>query len=279
MRRVNVVLLLTMLTVISANAEAESEFSFECEDFAGVNLNYRMAIINPEVQSPEIIIMYLHGGSGQGSDNSAQLESQAVEDIYNYLSQSGRHARLLAPQAPDGYQWEDELLPALKALADKYNIAGQSECYILGGSMGGYGVWNMLTDYPDYFTGAMPVACNTPKAPAQNYAGPRICSVVGGNDPQRNIDAIQTFFHRLEAADAKGAKLDIEYDWNHRETCEWSFTSQRLDWLFLSGESSISAVYADLSEFQSGLYDTNGYRISDPVPGHIYICCGKKFVY
>ncbi len=216
---------------LTANAQIKNDFSYENENFAGVDLNYRMAVINPDTLKPEIIVIYLHGGSGQGNDNVAQLQSQAVSDISDFLRTAGYHARILAPQAPEGHQWNDELIAALKALSDKYNISGNAQCYILGGSMGGYGVWNMLTAYPGYFAGAMPVACNTPKIAPENYTATRIYSVAGGNDRNRNLSAIQTFFNQLEAIDGEGARLDIEEDWNHRQTCEQSFTPQRLAWL------------------------------------------------
>ncbi len=225
---------MAVLSSLMSNAKRDKEFSYEKEVFEGVSLNYRMSVINSDTQTPETIVVYLHGGSAKGNDNEAQLQTQAVDDIYDFLKDNGYHARMLVPQAPEGQQWEDELLPALKALSDKYKTDESSDCFILGGSMGGYGVWNMLTEYPEYFTGAMPVACNTPRTPAENYSDTRIYSVVGGKDANRNINYIQSFFDRLDECTEKGAKLDIESDWNHRETCEWSFTPQRLEWLIIS---------------------------------------------
>ncbi len=270
---------MAVLTSLMANAETENEFSCENEDFAGVNLNYRMSVINSDIQKAEVIVIYLHGGSARGNDNKAQLQTQAVEDIYNYLKENGYHARILVPQAPDGHQWDDVFLPALKALTDKYSIAEGTESYIFGGSMGGYGVWNMLTAYPEYFSGAMPVACNTPKVLAENYLGTRICSVVGGNDPQRNINAIQSFFNRLDASDGKGAKLDVENDWNHRETCELSFTSQRLDWLFNASGSSINGDCIEPANSFFRIYGLWWNLDNNPISGHIYILGGKKVLY
>lgn len=277
MRIIITTFILTLLPTLMANAGTESEFSYENDDFAGINLNYRMSIINSDIPKPEVIVIYLHGGSAQGNDNKAQLQTQAVDDIYNYLKKNNYHARMLVPQAPEGHQWDEDFIPAMKALSDKYNIAGKSESYILGGSMGGYGVWNMLTAYPEYFSGAMPVACNTPKAPAENYCRTRIYSVVGRNDPQRNINAIQSFFNRLEASNGKGAELDVENDWDHRETCELSFTPQRLNWLFTTGASSITEVYTEALTSFSTIYDIWGHIINNPIPGHIYIIDGKKF--
>ena len=97
--------------------------------------------------------------------------------------------------------------------------------------MGGNGTWNMLTAYPGYFTGAMPVACNTPKSKPEKYVSTKIYSVVGGNDRKRKISDIKSFFRKLEEKDAD-VRLDVENSWGHRQTCEWSFAPERLDWLF-----------------------------------------------
>lgn len=280
----NVIFAIAVSFFLMANAEKENEFSYESGDFDGTRLNYRMAVINSDVHAPENIVIFLHGGSAQGVDNEAQLQTKAVDDIYNFLKDNGYHARLLAPQVPDGHQWEGEYLPAIKALSEKYIIAEGSESFILGGSMGGYGVWNLLTAYPDYFAGAMPVACNTPRIPVENFGATKIYSVVGGRDANRNLDAIQSFFSRLEAISLKGAKLDIEYDWNHRETCEWSFTPERLK--FLLSKSAFEAnglietndnSYTCTNEL---IYDLTGtvypYSDMDNLPAGLFIIKGEK---
>lgn len=268
-----------ILSSLMADAERADEFSYENEDFDGVRLNYRMSVINPEIQTPETIVIYLHSGSSRGDDNESQLQTQAAGDIYDYLKDNGYHARMIAPQAPDGHQWEDELLPAIKALSDKYKISEESEIFILGGSMGGYGVWNILTAYPDYFSGAMPVACNQPRNQVENYTGTKIYSVVGGMDPNRNLNAIQSFFNRLEGVTEKGSKLDIEPEWDHRETCEWSFTPKRLKWLFDECKSSINDVITDSSVTSSCIFDLNGNLVNNLQSGRIYIFGGKKVLY
>lgn len=164
--------------------------------------------------------------------------TRAVDDIYDYLESNDICAVFLVPQAPYGYQWAGNLIPAVKLLIDKYSLGGNKKVHILGGSMGGYGVWNMLTAYPGFFSSAMPVACDTPEKSPESYRNTKIFSVVGGNDPRRNIEKIKSFFEDL-SEQGIDAKVDIEADWNHRQTCEWSFTPERLDWLFGKGNSAI----------------------------------------
>lgn len=161
----------------------EDSFSYENATLAGINLNYRLA---EKGDSANIVVIYLHGGSGQGADNKTQLKSSAIADIYNYLNDNMASFTFIVPQAPYGQQWMGLAIPALKELLDTYSDNGNKDVYILGGSMGGAGTWNMLAAYPGYFKGAMPVAFDAPKGKADKYLTTRIYSVVSGNDRRRN---------------------------------------------------------------------------------------------
>lgn len=223
-------LLLVSLCTFAAS-DSHIELSYENETFGGVELNYRKAEINSQTEAEKIVVVYLHGGSGQGDDNEAQVDTPAVDDICNYLKNNGFNAVFVAPQAPAGSQWEGTIMEAVKALLDKYSGKGTSRVYVLGGSMGGYGVWNMLTAYQGYFTGSMPVACNTPRNNPDKYLSVRIISVVGGNDAKRNIRQTKSFFEEFATLGGE-ALFEVEDNWNHRKTCDLSFTPERLKWLF-----------------------------------------------
>lgn len=212
----------------SAKTNIDELFSFENGTFAGMNLNYRKAEVG---DSAKIVVLYLHGGSGQGDDNKAHMKSPAIADIYNFLNDNGYSFTFIVPQAPYGQQWMGLALPALKELLDTYSDNGKCDIYILGGSMGGLGTWNMLTEYPGYFKAAMPVAFDTPKNKVEKYLETRIYSVVGADDRRRNIGKCKSFFEKF-AKQGGEAKFDVENTWGHRQTCEWSFTPERLSWLF-----------------------------------------------
>lgn len=216
---------------IWATDEWESTFTYERGSFAGFNLNYRKADVG---DSAKIIVLYLHGGSGQGDDNEAQMKTPAIMEIYNYLKGKDKSFTMFVPQAPYGQQWMGSAIPALKEMLDKYSDTEGTEVYILGASMGGLGTWNMLSAYPGYFTAAMPVAVDTPSGKVDPYLETRIYSVVGGDDRRRNIGKCKSFFKKLTEHGGE-AKLDVENSWGHRQTCEKSFTPERLDWLFSRG--------------------------------------------
>lgn len=230
MQRVLITMMLAVTTIFvsCSKTSVEELFSFENETFAGLNLNYRKAEVG---DSAKIVVLYLHGGNGQGDDNKSQMRTPAISEIYNFLKENGYSFTLLVPQAPYGQQWMGLAIPALKGMLDRYSSGGKRGIYILGGSMGGMGTWNMLSAYPGYFKGAMPVAFDTLEDKIDKFIGTRIYSVVGGDDRRRNISKSKSFFEKL-VKQGGVAKFDVENSWGHRQTCEWSFTPERLSWLF-----------------------------------------------
>lgn len=225
---VAIMMILISSFAVWARDKVDEAFTFENGTFSGYNLNYRKAEAG---DSAKIVVLYLHGGSGQGDDNKSHMNSPAINKIYTYLVDTGKSFTMLIPQAPYGQQWMGLVIPALKEMLDRYSDNGTRDVYILGGSMGGLGTWNMLSAYPRYFKGAMPVAFDTPKHKVDKYLGTRIYSVIGGDDRRRNVGKCKSFFEKLAKQGGQG-NLDVENSWSHRQTCDWSFTPERLDWLF-----------------------------------------------
>lgn len=146
-------------------------------------IRYRAALTAPTDTARPAIIIYLHGGSGTGSDNEQQLRSPGIAQIYDYLAEQGIKAYFLVPQCEDESSWSGynpppkrsgrrtpggphpqgpvkcpSYNPFVKALADLYVQdfgADPNRIYIFGASMGGDGVWHIVKDYPDYFAAAM----------------------------------------------------------------------------------------------------------------------------
>ena len=113
------------------------------------------------------LVLYLHGaGSRQGSNNRSQVMGNSF--IKLMLSEEVRAqypSIVLAPQCPDGMGWvrqpwgpgiAADLMGMLEQVCAEYPV-DRSRIYITGVSMGGFGTWGMLRDYPDYFAAAVPI--------------------------------------------------------------------------------------------------------------------------
>ncbi len=158
-------------------------FTEKMVKFDKKKVRYREVLTTPTDTAPPALVIYLHGGSGVGSDNEQQLRSPGIGQIYDYLTEHGIKAYFLVPQCEDESSWSGynpppkrmgrrgpgaphhrEVVrcpsynPYVKALADMYVQdfgADSSRIYIFGASMGGDGVWHIVKDNPHYFAAVM----------------------------------------------------------------------------------------------------------------------------
>ncbi len=235
-------LILAMLAAVSCaddddNGQPQPQpisFSFEQAQALGVNLPYRKAEINKDKDSKAALVLYLHGGSSKGSDNTAQMGEPAVETITEYLSGQGIKSVFLVPQCPSDKSWGGTMNGVLKSLIDTYVANGTvdaSQVYIFGGSMGGTGTWSMVSSYPGVFAAAMPVAGDPSKCDAAKVAATPVLTVMGTADTIMDLDKVSVFVEGLKAQGGT-ARMDTEQDWTHEDVCEKSYTKERLDWVF-----------------------------------------------
>lgn len=100
------------------------------------------------------IVMFLHGSGERGEDvNKVKVNGPPM------LVEKGKKFPfiLVSPQCPDNKWWDaDELKQLLDYVVKTYR-ADENRIYVTGLSMGGFGTWDLLTKYPNYFAAAVPV--------------------------------------------------------------------------------------------------------------------------
>lgn len=143
------------------------------------------AIIEDHRKYP--LIVFLHGAGERGHDNLVQLKS-LPQQMARPDWQKQFPCYLLAPQCPLKMQWSssissekqpkdsiksnllDQVHQMIFEVSEK-NPVDKQRIYITGYSMGGYGTWSMIAQYPDLFAAASPIC--------------------GGGDP----DTVSKFMH------------------------------------------------------------------------------------
>jgi predicted peptidase len=209
-------------------------FSRESGTYSNIALPYRKAAIAPSQNGKASLVLYLHGGSSKGSDNTTQLGEKGIDSISSYLVSHRINSLFLVPQCPSDKSWGGIMNAVLKSLIDDYVARGDADpkrIYIFGGSMGGSGTWGMVSAYPNLFAAAMSVAGNPSKCDAASVAATPILTVMGTADEIMDIDTVADFCNQL-ALLGNDIQFEIEDGWTHETTCTESYTTLRLDWIF-----------------------------------------------
>ena len=222
-------------TLYSRAGWKEMIFAADSFKLGKMTLPYRYADIHPEqTEDTTCLVVYLHGGPSRGNDNNLQLDEIGVEMIYRYLQQSTLRARMVVPHCPKGTQWDTRPQKALFELIRSFVTDGKADStrvYLLGGSMGGTGTWKMLSEHPDFFAGAMPVAGNPTGSDVAALATTPVYTVMGSLDDQMSIEPVLLYRQQVDSAGGV-VRLDTMATWTHQNTCDYSYSTPRLDWLF-----------------------------------------------
>lgn len=254
MKRCHLILLLTVSallgcsrqsfpaqTISRASSAKQVDGRYEArllETVAGP-LPYRVAHLNPDsLPGKPALVLYLHSAKGRGSDNISQFQRQkAIDSIYNYMVAHHMNVLFLIPQCPADHHWSGNrnlpsYLEPVKELLKLYADSTDSHhAYLFGASMGGGGVWRMLNECPNAFAAAFVVSGMYRNFDPKNVAKTPLYVTLGGAEdakPRADFPAI------VEVVRNAGGEVmfDIIPGLNHPQTCEQSFTAERIGWVF-----------------------------------------------
>ena len=124
----------------------------------GQQLQYLLRKPLPRANSSKApLLLFLHGAGERGTDLRT-TELHGPSNAYGEAAELGR-SFLLTPQCPVEHWWRSDTLYALlqEVLYDYADEIDDQRLYVTGLSMGGYGTWKLITDYPGIFSGAIPV--------------------------------------------------------------------------------------------------------------------------
>ena len=280
--RISIILALLGGLCCSESLAQEPTFSKGTFSDGITTLQYRKATIAGSDDGASLVI-YLHGGSSKGDDNEAQMQEPGINATSAWLLKNKRKAIMLVPQCPQDKSWlgtmQDALVHLLQTYTDR-GVADAGKVYILGGSMGGTGTWNMLSHHPELFAAAMPVAGNPTGLSAEAVAQTPVYIVMGTADNLMKISNVETFLKDMDNYQPE-YRFDIEQGWTHEDVCKNSYTEERLDWVFQhTRESSMGISVPASAECETAnvvWFSLDGQQLpSEPVQRGVYI---KKSFY
>ena len=233
-------------------------------------LNYWL--YSPENTEADVLLVYLHGGSGKGDDLNILLNNGFPK--YLYEGKLGNiDAYILIPQVPSGVTGWANISTTVKDLivdiADTYSI-NMSKISITGHSMGGTGTWSMALRYPEMFSKIAPLSgsINLTDENLGKLSGCNIWAVVGSADEIVDPQASVKFIEALNAV-GNESKISVLEGYTHFDVPDVYLDKNfgLTDWLLDYRESGIPNVTVDSEGTDSSYYDLLGRKIANPAKG------------
>lgn len=172
---------------------------------------YRLFIPDEKArQQPLPLVVWLHGASGAGTDNKAQITAGG-NDVGSRLwvkpeIQAKFPAFVVAPQSPGTQMWGKPgsvgltpyaqlVVDLIDTLATEFGI-DRDRVYLIGQSRGGIGVWDLIIKRPDVFAAAVPLCAQGDPTKVRAAAGVKVWVFHGEKDPMtvENARAMVTAF-------------------------------------------------------------------------------------
>lgn len=246
---------LTVLLVVSKNVLSQPPlFSYETyKASGGDSLQYRFLFPDNDPARKYPLVIFLHGAGERGNDNNAQLKW----GVMNFASDENMKkypAYVIAPQCPANTTWANTtrgkngeivlqntpsksmqlLMDLIKDVVKKYRV-DTNRIYITGLSMGGYGTFDALQRYPNFFAAAVPVCGSGDVSKASSIAHVPIWIFGGANDPTVNPNLLYAMVNALIKAGAHPGFTEYpnvgHFSWiaayNDSMMMEWLFSQRK----------------------------------------------------
>lgn len=239
-----------ILLTLAVTCPAAEDFVAKTFEGSKGMLPYR--ILAPEKIEPGKkypLVLFLHGAGERGDSNTNQLHHggplfRKEENRRDYP------AFVVFPQCPNGKRWVEvnwgelkphaqpeqpsepmslviELIPALtRSLA-----VDNSRIYLMGISMGGFGVWDLAARHPDWFAAAIPICGGADNTTATRLAKLPIWTFHGDQDNVITPDRTRSMVAALRLAG--GSPKFTEYPGVAHNSWSMAFAEpELLPWLF-----------------------------------------------
>jgi len=166
------------------------------------------------------LIIFFHGSGERGNDNKIQVKH--IKDLFlNSSNIKNYPAFVIAPQCPENKRWVESswtvskhVMPTkisdplkltvtlIEELKEKYPI-DQTRIYVVGLSMGGFAVWDIMCRYPGKFAAAVPICGGGDIAKAGLLKDIPIWAFHGSNDKVVKVTLTRNMINAIKASGGK----------------------------------------------------------------------------
>lgn len=170
------------------------DYEYRSHTYDDKTIPYRL--FRPETKGNKLypLVTALHGIDDRGEDNEIQILGNRLAFSWSdSVNQAKWPCYVIAPQCPSNYRWYpydsqsrelaiwDIVINMIDSLIYEFPI-DTNRLYITGLSLGGYGTWHFVSEYPDKFAAAVPVCGGGDTTLVSRYLSLPVWNFHGEND-------------------------------------------------------------------------------------------------
>lgn len=180
----------------------------------GTSVNCWLYIPEEYSAAPGLIV-YLHGGSGKGTDLNLITDAGGFPQYLQSGALGLLSSYVLIPQLPQNLKgWsdmDDTLMEMIRTVVRDYGI-NLSNISLTGHSMGGTGVWSIAAAHPGYFARVAPLSgsIRNTRENVQALLNTPVYAFVGEDDTIVDPEASIAFVNALTEAGGDATLVEIE---------------------------------------------------------------------
>lgn len=147
------IIVIALLFSLNSFSQSDVNGKVKIEIAQKQELGYALHIpLNTKEKKP--LLIFLHGSGENGSD----VEKVKIHGPFKYLKSHDLDFYVLAPQCPEGQQWNPDILYELILKVQKENNIDTNRIYLSGLSSGGWGTYSLILKHPEMFAAVVPVS-------------------------------------------------------------------------------------------------------------------------
>jgi predicted peptidase len=193
------------------------------------------------------LILFLHSEEEKGNDNCSQLNEKFYA-LKDNLEQNGRKAFIFAPQITTGWaQTTSDLRAPLETTLSAIDLLGEefsidpNRLYVTGISLGGIGVYDLVSKRPNSFAAAVPICGFGDTKYAAGLTNQPIWAFHASDDPKFAASKDKAMIDAIRSAG--GNPLYTEYGTGGHDIWGTVFETPELyDWMFAQSVPEPSSI-------------------------------------
>ena len=173
------------------------------------------------------LMLFLHG-AGERGDNLDLVKKHGPPKLVD--EKKDFPFITISPQCPSGKYWNvQQMAKLVDHVANTYS-ADPKRLYVTGLSMGGFGTWNLLADFPGRFAAAIPICGGGDPAKVEKMKDTPIWVFHGAKDTAVSISKSEAMVDALKKIDGK-VKFTMYPEAGHDSWTETYNNSEVYKWL------------------------------------------------